>query len=122
IVIRDRVSGAEKVIEQAEAAFTLGASSGYEFDTPTLRYTYQSPATPAQTIDYDMATGQSVVRKTQEVPTGHDPAKYRVERFSTRAADGAEVPVTVVRLASSKLDGSAPMLLYGYGSYGSSSE
>lgn len=122
IVIRDRASGAEKVIEQAEAAFTLGASGGYEFDTTTLRYTYQSPATPAQTIDYDMATGDAVVRKTQEVPTGHDPSKYTVERFSTKASDGAEVPVTVVRLATAPLDGSAPVLLYGYGSYGSSSE
>jgi oligopeptidase B len=122
IVVRDRATGTEKVIEQAEAAFTLGGSGGYEFDTTTLRYTYQSPATPAQTIDYNMATGESVVRKTQEVPTGHDPAKYAVERFSAVAADGAEVPVTVLRLASTPLDGSAPVLLYGYGSYGSSSE
>jgi oligopeptidase B len=122
IVVRDRVSGAEKVIEQAEAAFALSASSGYEFDTTTLRYTYQSPATPAQTIDYDMATGASVVRKTQEVPSGHTPEKYKVERFTAKAPDGADVPVTVVRLAATPLDASAPMLLYGYGSYGSISE
>ncbi len=122
IVIRDRASGAEKTIEQAEAAFALGANGGYEFDTTVLRYTYQSPTTPSQTIDYDMATGQSVVKKTQEVPSGHDPAKYKVERFSTKAADGAEVPVTVLRLASMPLDGKAPTLLYGYGSYGSIAE
>jgi len=122
IVIRDRASGAEKAIEQTEAAFALGASSGYEFDTPTLRYTYQSPTTPSQTIDYNMSTGASVVVKTQEVPSGHDPAKYKVERFSAIAADGAEVPVTVLRLADAKLDGSAPVLLYGYGSYGSIAE
>lgn len=122
IVIRDRASGAEKTIEQAEAAFALGFSGGYEFDTTTLRYTYQSPTTPSQTIDYDMATGASVVRKTQEIPSGHDPAKYKVERFSAKAADGAEVPVTVMRLANARLDGSEPVLLYGYGSYGSIAE
>jgi oligopeptidase B len=122
IVIRDRATGAEKTIEQTEAAFALGASRGYEFDTATLRYTYQSPTTPTQTIDYNMVTGASVVVKTQEVPSGHDPAKYKVERFSAKAADGAEVPVTVLRLADAKLDGAAPVLLYGYGSYGSISE
>ena len=122
IVIRDRTSGAEKTIEQAEAAFALGINGGYEYDTPTLRYTYQSPTTPSQTIDYDMRAGTSVVKKTQEVPSGHDPAKYKVERFSAKASDGAEVPVTVMRLANAKLDGSEPVLLYGYGSYGSISE
>ena len=69
-----------------------------------------------------MATGASVVKKTQEVPSGHDPAKYKVERFTAKAADGADVPVTVLRLADAKLDGSAPVLLYGYGSYGSIAE
>ncbi len=122
IVIRDRASGAERTIEQSEAAFALGVSPGYEFDTPTLRYTYQSPTTPSQTIDYDMATGASVVKKTQEVPSGHDPAKYKVERFTAKAPDGADVPVTVLRRADAKLDGSAPVLLYGYGSYGSIAE
>lgn len=122
IVILDRASGAEKVIEQAEAAFALDVGAGYEFDTATLRYTYQSPATPSQTIDHDMATGQSIVRKIQEIPSGHDPARYRVERFSVKAADGADIPVTVMRLASARLDGSEPVLLYGYGSYGSIAE
>jgi oligopeptidase B len=122
IVIRDRASGAERTIEQTEAAFALSVDPGYEFDTTILRYTYQSPTTPSQTIDYDMTTAMAVVRKTQEIPSGHDPAKYKVERFSAKAADGAEVPVTVLRLASAKLDGSAPVLLYGYGSYGSITE
>jgi oligopeptidase B len=122
IVVRDRATGAEETIAQTEAAFALGSSSGYEFDTPTLRYTYQSPTTPSQTIDYNMTTRESVVVKTQEVPSGHDPAKYKVERFVAKAADGAEVPVTVLRLADAKLDGSAPVLLYGYGSYGSIAE
>jgi oligopeptidase B len=122
IVIRDRTGGAERAIEQTEAAFALGISRGYEFETPTLRYTYESPATPPQTIDYNMTTGASVVKKTQEVPSGHDAAKYKVERFTAKAADGAEVPVTVLRLANTKLDGAAPLLLYGYGSYGSIEE
>ena len=122
LVIRDRLSGAEQVIAQSEPAFTLSAGEGYEFNTPILRYVYQSPTTPSRTIDYDMATGQSVLRKTQEVPTGHDPQRYAVERFSVRAADGADIPVTLLRLADARRDGSAPVLLYGYGSYGVSSE
>jgi len=100
------------------AAYHLSLAPGYEFDTMNLRFTYESPATPEQIFDFDMATRERVLRKTQEIPSGHDPELYAVERFFITADDGAKVPVTVLRLKSTPVDGTAPLLLYGYGSYG----
>jgi oligopeptidase B len=65
-----------------------------------------------------METRKRVLRKTQEVPSGHDPRLYAVERLFITAEDGAKVPVTVLRLRSTPVDGTAPLFLYGYGSYG----
>lgn len=105
-------------IDFAEAAFNLSLVPGYEFQTDTLRFTYESPSTPEQTFDFDLNTRERELRKVQEVPSGHDADLYMVERFVIPAEDGAEVPVTVLRLKSTAVDGTAPLLLYGYGSYG----
>jgi oligopeptidase B len=118
IILTARGSGAEHAIAFDEEAYALGLGGGYEFDTPTMRFVYESPTTPKQWIDYDMATGARSLRKTQEVPSGHDPAAYVTRRLYARAADGAEIPITVLMRADTALDGSAPMLLYGYGAYG----
>ncbi len=117
IIVRDR-AGAEHEIAVDEPAFALSLAGASEFDTTTTRYAYNSPSTPTQTFDYDMAARERTLRKTQEVPSGHDPADYVVERLNAPAADGALVPVTVLRRKSTPIDGSAPLLLYGYGSYG----
>lgn len=101
-----------------EAAYSVGLVAGFEFDTKTLRFTYESPSTPRQTFDYDMATRTRALLKTQEVPSGHDPADYVVERIDAATKDGARVPVTILRRRSTPVDGNAPTLLYGYGSYG----
>ncbi len=119
IVIRDLATGAESSIAFDEEAYGLGLDAGYEFDTATLRFIYASMARPAETYDYDMATGERVLLKRQEVPSGHDPAAYRVRRIFATAKDGAQVPVSLLHRADTPLDGSAPCLLYGYGSYGS---
>jgi oligopeptidase B len=118
IIIRDLASGEEHAIAFAEEAYSLGLSGGYEFDTTVLRFTYSSLTTPAQVFDYDMATRERVLRKTQEVPTGHDPAAYVTRRVFAPAADGESVPVSLLYRAGTPLDGSAPLLLYGYGAYG----
>jgi oligopeptidase B len=118
IILTARGSGAEHAIAFDEEAYALGLGGGYEFDTPTMRFVYESPTTPKQWIDYDMATGARTLRKTQEVPSGHDPAAYVTRRLYARAADGAEIPITVLMRADTALNGSAPMLLYGYGAYG----
>jgi oligopeptidase B len=122
IILTARGSGAEHEVAFDEEAYALGLGGGYEFDTTTMRFVYESPTTPKQWIDYDMATGARLLRKTQEIPSGHDPAAYVTHRLYAKAHDGAEVPITVLMRADTKLDGSAPMLLYGYGAYGLSME
>lgn len=113
-----KIGGEEHSISVPEEAYALGLAAGLEYDTDILRYTYTSPTTPSQTFDYHMTTRQKVLRKTQVIPSGHNPADYVARRLYARSWDGAEVPVTVLMKAGTPLDGSAPILLYGYGSYG----
>ena len=117
IVVRDR-SGTEHQIAADEPAYALSLAGASEFDTTTMRYAYNSPSTPTSTYDYDLKTRERTLRKVQEVPSGHNPADYVVERLNAPAADGELVPVTILRRKSTPVDGSAPLLLYGYGSYG----
>jgi oligopeptidase B len=118
IVVRDLLTGTESSIAFDEEAYGLGVDAGYEFDTDTLRFIYASMARPAETYDYDLATGERRLVKRQEVPSGHDPEAYVVRRIFATAKDGAKVPVSILHRRDLKLDGSAPCLLYGYGSYG----
>ena len=118
IVVRERVSKKEHAIDFAEAAYSLGVSTGYLWESSILRFEYSSPSTPAQVFDYDMASRTRVLRKQQEVPSGHNPADYVVERIDAPASDGALIPVTLLRRKETPVDGSAPLLLYGYGAYG----
>ena len=117
IVIRDR-AGAEHEIAVDEPAYALSLGGASEFDTTVMRYGYNSPSTPTSTYDYDLKTRERTLRKVQEVPSGHDPADYVVERLNAPASDGQLVPVTILRRKTTPVDGSAPVLLYGYGSYG----
>ena len=119
IIIRDmRDGGTEHEIAFDEAAYGLGLMGGYEYDTLWMRFAYSSPTTPRQVYDYNMQTRERVLRQTQEVPSGHTPSDYQCERILITARDGAEVPVTLLFKAGLVKDGSAPLLLYGYGSYG----
>jgi oligopeptidase B len=118
IVIRQWVDGAEHSIAFDEEAYSLNAMGGYEFATNMVRFTYSSMTTPSQVYDYDMATRERRLRKTQEVPSGHHPADYITRRVFAPADDGEMVPVSLLYRATTPLDGSAPLLLYGYGSYG----
>ncbi len=118
IVVSDYAQDEVFDIEFDEAAYALDLRAGYEFATDTLRFIYESPSTPDQTFDFDMTSRERTLRKTLEVPSGHDPSRYTVERLFVEADDGAEIPVTVLRLASTPVDATAALLLYGYGSYG----
>ncbi len=117
IILRHR-DGSEAEIVVDEAAYVLGIDPGYEFDTTTIRYIYSSPTTPRQWFDYEITTGQRILRKTQEIPSGHDPALYETRRLTATASDGTHIPITILMRRGTKLDGSAPLHLYGYGSYG----
>jgi oligopeptidase B len=119
VVARD---GAAHEIAFDEEAYALHLESGYEYRTAVTRYVYQSPTTPRQWFDYDLDTRERTLRKTQEVPSGHDPSRYAARRLYAAAADGERVPITVLMLKETPLDGSAPLLLYGYGSYGHAME
>jgi oligopeptidase B len=83
-----------------------------------LRFEYASPTTPDQVYDYDLNTHERILRKTREVPSGHNPDDYVAERVMAPSWDGVEVPVTLLHRKDTPIDGTAPMLLYGYGSYG----
>ena len=120
ILVRRFADGDEHEIAFAEEAYALGISDGYEYDTTTLRFTYSSMTTPAQVFDYDMKTRARVLRKTQEIPSGHDPKLYVTRRVMAPANDGETVPVSLLYRKETKLDGTAPLLLYGYGAYGMS--
>jgi oligopeptidase B len=118
IVIRDLTSSEEHAIAFDEAAYSLDTMGGYEFDTTNLRFSYSSMTTPSEVYDYDMASRTRTLRKRQEIPSGHNPDDYVTTRIMATSHDGAEVPVSILHRRDLKRDGSAPLLLYGYGSYG----
>ncbi len=118
IVVHDLRSGVEHTIAFEEEAYALGMSGGYEFDTDALRFSYSSMTTPSQVFDYRMDTRERTLRKVQEIPSGHDAADYRTRRIMATSHDGEHVPVSVLYHKNTPIDGSAPVLLYGYGSYG----
>ncbi len=118
IVIRDLADGTEHAIAFEEAAYSLDMSDGYEFETTTLRFSYSSMTTPAEVYDYDMARRTRILRKRQEIPSGHDPQAYVTTRIRATAPDGVLVPISILHRRDLVQDGSAPLLLYGYGSYG----
>ncbi|MGG6894488.1 MULTISPECIES: S9 family peptidase [Rhizobium] len=118
IVIRDRRSGEEHSIAFEEEAYSLGLQGAAEYDTDVIRFSYSSMTTPSQLFDYNMATRERTLLKTQEVPSGHNPADYVTRRVFAPAWDGEKVPVTLLYRKDTPLDGSAPCLLYGYGAYG----
>jgi oligopeptidase B len=118
IVITSFQDGAEHAIAFEEEAYALGMAAGYEFDTTALRFTYSSMTTPAETYDYDVISRMRLLRKRQEVPSGHNPQDYVTRRLFAPSHDGELVPVTILYRKDTPLDGSAPVLLYGYGAYG----
>ena len=118
IVIRDLKTAEEHAIAFDEAAYSLDAMGGYEFETTNLRFSYSSMTTPSEVYDYDMASRTRILRKRQEIPSGHNPADYVTTRIMAVSHDGAEVPVSILHRSDLKRDGRAPLLLYGYGSYG----
>ena len=113
-------AGDEYEIEFDEPAYTVRTRDNHEFDTEVLRYQYSSLTTPSSVYDHDMNTRERILRKRQEVFGGFDPANYRSERLLAEAEDGALVPISLVYRLPFVPDGQRPLLLYGYGSYGSS--
>jgi oligopeptidase B len=111
-------SGATHDIEFPEPAYSAFPGPNAEFDTQVFRYTYQSLVTPNSVFDYDMETKKSTLLKEQPVLGGYDRSQYHSERLVLAAPDGVKVPVSIVYRKVLRRDGSHPMLLTGYGSYG----
>lgn len=101
-----------------EPVYSASVSQNREFATSVVRYNYQSLVTPSSVFDYDMNTHKATLLKETEVPGGFDKKNYKSERVFATASDGTKIPLSVVYRNGTKLDGSAPALLYGYGSYG----
>ncbi len=113
-----KTRGAAVRIATPEDVYTMGMSTNPEFDTPVIRYTYSSMITPNSTYEYDFKTRKSELLKQQEIPSGYDKTQYETKRLWAVARDGVKVPISIVWKKGTPLDGSAPMLLYAYGSYG----
>ena len=118
IEIFDFKSGKRHEIAFPEPVYAAGLGPNREFKTTVLRYNYQSLVRPSSVFDYDMNTRKATLLKQTEVPGGFDKANYKSERVFATASDGTKIPMSIVYRRNVKLDGSAPLLLYGYGSYG----
>ena len=118
LVVRTLDDGSEHAVGFDEEAYSLGFDAGHGFDKTLVRFTYSSMTTPAEVWDYDLASRERMLRKRQEVPSGHDPDHYVTRRLMVVAADGARIPVSLLSARGTPLDGTAPCLLYGYGAYG----
>ncbi|MFC3198442.1 S9 family peptidase [Parapedobacter deserti] len=118
LAVRNLSDGAAHYLDFGEEAYTAYPSTNPEYGTSTLRYAYTSLTTPFSTYEYDMNTHEKTLLKQQEVVGGYNVGDYVTERLYAQAEDGTEVPISLVYKKGFKKDGSAPLLLYGYGSYG----
>src|SRR5690606_25317482 len=117
IVVTSYADGRERELAMPEPVYDTAPSTNAEFETTALRFTYTSLVTPGTVYDEDLVTGERRLLKQTEVVGGHEPADYETGRLWATAPDGARVPISYVHRAGLAHDGTAPCLLYGYGSY-----
>ena len=110
----------DKYLDADEEAYVMWAPTNVSTHTDVIRYGYSSLVTPAQIWEIDLTTGESRLLKTDRMMGGFDSGHYRTARIMVSARDGVDVPVSLAHRRDTKLDGSAPALIYAYGSYGSS--
>lgn len=122
IVITDMRTNESHTLAFPEPVYSAGLSANAEWNTKVLRYAYQSLVTPSSIFDYDMDARTSTLLKETEVLGGYDKSRYTSERIYATARDGTRIPISLVYRKDIKRDGSAPMHLQAYGSYGSSSD
>lgn len=118
--VTDLRSGAHHYVNFPESVYAVYPGDNPEFDTPLLRLSYTSLITPSTVYDYQMDQRQLDLKKQTEVLGGYDPSQYGTERVFARARDGTQVPISIVYRKPLQKDGSRPLLLYAYGSYGAS--
>lgn len=118
----NRTSNDDYYVDFGEPTYAAYTMSNPEYDTQLVRYGYTSLTTPSSTYDYDMVKKEKTLLKQREVLGGYNPDEYQAERIYATAKDGTKVPISLVYKKGSKRDGKAPLLLYAYGSYGSSTD
>nr|WP_269329956.1 S9 family peptidase [Kineosporia babensis] len=116
IALYELATGTHSVMEQPETVYTAGAGGNAEFDTHIVRYSYTSLVTPRSVYEYDLRSGERTLLKQQPVLGGYDASAYTTERVWAKAADGVDVPISLVYRSDRAKDG-GPALLYGYGAY-----
>lgn len=120
LCLRNLKDGNEHYIDFGEPAYAAYIDYNPEYNTSTVRYNYTSLTTPNSVYDYNMETRKKDLKKQQEVVGGYNPQDYITERLFATAKDGTKIPISLVYKKGFKKDGNAPLLLYGYGSYGAS--
>src|SRR5574341_455481 len=120
--IRPWSRGDEHYVSFDEPAYVARLAQNYQLDTGVVRFSYTSLTTPPSVYDYDMGSRARTLLKREEVLGDFDPERYRTERLSARSADGVEVPISLVYRKDLRKPGGNPLLLYGYGAYGISSD
>jgi len=118
--IRSLKDNSEHYLDFGEPAYAANFGANPEYNSTTLRYGYTSLTTPSSVYDYNMVSKVKTLKKQQEVLGGYNPTDYVTERMNATAKDGTKVPISLVYKKGFKKDGNAPLLLYGYGSYGAS--
>lgn len=118
--IRKLDDNSEHYVDFGEPAYAANFGANPEYNSSVLRYGYTSLTTPSSIFDYNMGTKEKTLKKQQEVLGGYNPADYTTERLYATAKDGTKVPISLVYKNGFRKDGNAPLLLYGYGSYGAS--
>lgn len=118
IIILNLNNNHQHKISFDEEAYQLSLDHGYEYETDIFRYTYSSPTTPKSIFDYDCKLKKQELKKTQEIPSGHNKDDYICKKIFATAHDGEKIPITLLYRKGTKLDSNNYLLLYGYGSYG----
>jgi len=122
IRIRPWRGGKDKLIDGSEAAYTMTLVDTPDISSPVIRYIYTSLTTPRTTYDFDVPSARKELRKVDPVLGGFDSGNYVTEFLRAPARDGQLVPVSIAYRKGTPLDGTAPLLQYGYGSYGYSTD
>ncbi|MDN3694139.1 S9 family peptidase [Chryseobacterium tructae] len=120
LVIYDRKTGKQEFLKFDEPAYTVFSLGNPEYNTDNFRFGYTSMITPSSQYEQDLKTGKRTLLKQQEVLGGYNKENYTTERLFATAKDGTKIPISIVYKKGFKKDGNSPLLLYAYGSYGSS--
>lgn len=117
LLVRRLRDGDDHVIAMPDPVYAVWAGENLNYETTIIRYGYTSLVRPSSAFDYDLETRESTLIKQTPVLGGYDSGQYTSARLWATAADGTRVPISVVHRTDTPLDGTAPALLYGYGSY-----